>query len=207
MLTLCRAAPKLDFAVLLKGNRWHGSADKNRRQTMNHRTTAGRRVALGLTVMASLIAQAYAQEATTATATATTTPAAAEAPMQTVQVTGYRNSLLSSARDKRESVGFQDSINAEDLGKFPDKNIAESLSRVPGVQVARDVTGEGMTIQIRGLGSSFTKILLNNSPIAVASSGPIDGANTNREVDLDLLPTDLFTKLTVSKSPTAGQIE
>ncbi|GGY60593.1 TonB-dependent receptor [Pseudoduganella albidiflava] len=172
---------------------------------MNHRTTAGRRVALGLTAMASLIAQAYAQDATTATAT--NTPAAAEAPMQTVQVTGYRNSLLSSARDKKESVGFQDSINAEDLGKFPDKNIAESLSRVPGVQVARDVTGEGMTIQIRGLGSSFTKILLNNSPIAVASSGPIDGANTNREVDLDLLPTDLFTKLTVSKSPTAGQIE
>ena len=175
---------------------------------MNHRTTAGRRVALGLTVMASMIAQAYAQDTTANTATTTpNTATAAEAPMQTVQVTGYRNSLLSSARDKKESVGFQDSINAEDLGKFPDKNLAESLSRVPGVQVARDVTGEGMTIQIRGLGSSFTKILLNNSPIAVASSGPIDGANTNREVDLDLLPTDLFTKLTVSKSPTAGQIE
>ncbi len=128
---------------------------------MKHRTTAGRRVALGLTAMASLIAQAYAQDATTAnTAPAATT--AAEAPMQTVQVTGYRNSLLSSARDKKEAVGFQDSINAEDLGKFPDKNIAESLSRVPGVGVSRDVTGEGMTIQIRGLGSSFTKILLND---------------------------------------------
>jgi TonB-dependent receptor len=73
--------------------------------------------------------------------------------------------------------------------------------------VARDITGEGSTIQIRGLGSSFTKILLNGAPIAVASSGPIDGANTSREVDLDLLPTDLFTKLTVSKSPTAEMIE
>ncbi|USX24213.1 TonB-dependent receptor [Oxalobacteraceae bacterium OTU3CINTB1] len=177
---------------------------------MNQRTTASRRAALGLTVMASMIAQAYAQQTAPAPAaetTATTPAATAEAPITSVQVTGYRNSLLSSARDKKESVGFQDSINAEDFGKFPDKNLAESLSRVPGVGVSRDVTGEGMTIQIRGLGSSFTKILLNNSPIAVASSGPIDGANTNREVDLDLLPTDLFTKLTVSKSPTAGQIE
>jgi TonB-dependent receptor len=176
---------------------------------MNQRTTASRRAALGLTVMASMIAQAYAQQTAPAAETTAATPAAttAEAPITSVQVTGYRNSLLSSARDKKESVGFQDSINAEDFGKFPDKNLAESLSRVPGVGVSRDVTGEGMTIQIRGLGSSFTKILLNNSPIAVASSGPIDGANTNREVDLDLLPTDLFTKLTVSKSPTAGQIE
>ena len=156
---------------------------------------ARRQVVLGLSVMASLISQAYAQEA------------AADTSMQTVQVTGYRNSLLSSAKDKKEAIGFQDSINAEDFGKFPDKNIAESVARIPGVGVSRDVTGEGMNIQIRGLGSSFTKILLNNAQIAVASSGPIDGANTNREVDLDLLPTDLFTKLTVSKSPTADMIE
>lgn len=181
------------------------------KQHGRHAAQARKQVVLGLTVMASVIAQAYAQEA--ATAPAAPVAAAAEpvqdsgAALQTVKVTGFRNSLISSAKDKKESVGFQDSINAEDLGKFPDKNIAESLARVPGVGVSRDVTGEGMTIQIRGLGSSFTKILLNNSPVAVASSGPIDGANTNREVDLDLLPTDLFTKLTVSKSPTAGQIE
>ncbi|WP_343728465.1 TonB-dependent receptor [Duganella sp.] len=164
---------------------------------------AGRQMAFGLTVMAGLIAQSYAQDTTPAAAA----PQADAAPMTVVQVSGYRNSLLSSAKDKKEAVGFQDSINSEDFGKFPDKNIAESLSRIPGVGVARDITGEGSTIQIRGLGSSFTKILLNGAPIAVASSGPIDGANTNREVDLDLLPTDLFTKLTVSKSPTAEMIE
>ncbi len=162
---------------------------------------SGRQMAFGLTVMAGLIAQSFAQEAAPAA------PAQDDANMTVVQVSGYRNSLLSSAKDKKEAVGFQDSINAEDFGKFPDKNIAESLSRIPGVGVSRDVTGEGATIQIRGLGSSFTKILLNGAPIAVASSGPIDGANTNREVDLDLLPTDLFTKLTVSKSPTAEMIE
>jgi TonB-dependent receptor len=177
------------------------------KQHGRHAAQARKQVVLGLTVMAGVIAQAYAQEAATAPAPAPQAVQDSGAGLQTVKVTGFRNSLISSAKDKKESVGFQDSINAEDLGKFPDKNIAESLARVPGVGVSRDVTGEGMTIQIRGLGSSFTKILLNNSPVAVASSGPIDGANTNREVDLDLLPTDLFTKLTVSKSPTAGQIE
>jgi TonB-dependent receptor len=169
-------------------------------------------MAFGLTVMAGLIAQSYAQDTTPAAAAAPAPAAQDAAPqedagMTVVKVSGYRNSLLSSAKDKKEAVGFQDSINAEDIGKFPDKNIAESLSRIPGVGVSRDITGEGATIQIRGLGSSFTKILLNGAPIAVASSGPIDGANTNREVDLDLLPTDLFTKLTVSKSPTAEMIE
>jgi len=159
-----------------------------------------RQVVLGLGVLAGLIQQAYAQDATAPAPVVSTDTAV-------VKVTGYRASLLSSAKDKKEAVGFQDTISAEDIGKFPDKNIAESLSRVPGVQIARDVTGEGMNIQIRGLGSSFTKILLNNAQIAVASSGPIDGANTNREIDLDLLPTDLFTKLTVSKSPTADLIE
>jgi len=157
-----------------------------------------RHVVLGLSVLAGLIHQAYAQETPVVQAEANTT---------VVKVTGYRASLLSSAKDKQESVGFTDTISAEDIGKFPDKNIAESLSRVPGVQIRRDVTGEGMNIQIRGLGSSFTKVLLNNAQIAVASSGPTDGQNSNREIDLDLLPTDLFTKLTVSKSPTAGQLE
>ncbi|MFP5393363.1 MAG: TonB-dependent receptor, partial [Gammaproteobacteria bacterium] len=158
-----------------------------------------RNVVVGLTAMASLIAQAYAQDATSA--------APAADAMQTVKVTGYRASLLSSAKDKKEAVGFTDTISSEDFGKFPDKNIAESLSRIPGVQISRDVTGEGMNVQIRGLGSSFTKVLLNNAQIAVASSGPADGQNSNREIDLDLLPTDLFTKLTVSKSPTAGMLE
>ena len=64
-----------------------------------------------------------------------------------------------------------------------------------------------MNIQIRGLGTSFTKVLLNGAPVAVASTGTTDSQNSNREVDLDLLPTDLFTKLTVNKSPTASMLE
>jgi TonB-dependent receptor len=153
---------------------------------------------LSLTVLAGMISSAFAQEAQG--------PDQTSAP-QTVTVTGYRASLASSARDKRDSTAFQDSIFAEDIGKFPDTNIAESLNRIPGVQVSRDITGEGVNVQIRGLGTSFTKVLLNGAPVAVASTGTTDAQSTNREVDLDLLPTDLFTKLTVSKSPTASMIE
>ncbi len=170
-------------------------------QAAGYRAPVSRQVLFGLTAMASLISQAYAQDAAAPAA-----PVTAE-PVQAVVVTGYRASLETSARDKRAAVGFQDSVFAEDLGKFPDTNIAESLNRIPGVQVAREITGEGLNIQIRGLGTSFTKVLLNGAPIAVASTGRTDNQNTNREVDLDMLPTDLFKKLTVNKSPTAAMIE
>jgi TonB-dependent receptor len=126
---------------------------------------------------------------------------------ETVVVTGYRASLESSANAKRASTSFTDSVFAEDIGKFPDSNIAESLNRIPGVTILRDSDGEGVNVSIRGLGTNFTKILLNNAQISVASSGPIDQTNNNREVDLNMFPTELFTQLTVSKSPTADQLE
>ena len=84
---------------------------------------------------------------------------------------------------------------------FPDLNIAESLNRIPGIQITREINGEGLNIAIRGLGSNFTKMLLNGAPVAVASTGRTDSQTTNREVDLDLFPTELFTRLDVSKIP------
>ncbi|MGP7794426.1 TonB-dependent receptor [Sphingomonas sp. CLY1604] len=123
-----------------------------------------------------------------------------------IVVTGYRASLQSQTNAKRNSVGFTDSIFAEDIGKFPDTNIAESVNRIPGVTIAREVTGEGTSVAIRGLGTNFTRVLLNGAPVATASVR-FDAQSTNREVDLDLLPTELFTQLTVSKSPTAAQVE
>ena len=184
---------------------------KKQQKQLARRSQAGRNVLFGLTAMASLIAQAYAEEVPAAPAAQQEAPASdstgGAAPMQKIQVTGYRASLETSARDKRNAIGFQDSVFAEDLGKFPDSNIAESLNRVPGIQISREITGEGLNIQIRGLGTSFTKVLLNGAPVAVASTGRTDNQNTNREVDLDLLPTDLFKKLTVNKSPTAEMVE
>jgi TonB-dependent receptor len=124
-----------------------------------------------------------------------------------VVVTGFRASLQSATNAKRESVGFSDSVFAEDIGKFPDLNIAESLNRIPGIQLSREVTGEGLNVAIRGLNTNFTKTTINGASVSVASTGRVDGQGQNREVDLDLFPTELFTRLDVSKSPTASQLE
>lgn len=133
-------------------------------------------------------------------------PAVAQ-ELETVTVTGYRASLESSANIKKQSVGFTDSVFAEDIGKFPDTNIAEALNRIPGVTLSRETDGEGVNISIRGLGTNFTKITLNNAQIAIASTGATDNQNTNREVDLNMFPSELFSQLQVDKSPRAELLE
>jgi TonB-dependent receptor len=120
---------------------------------------------------------------------------------------GYRSSVEFSTQAKRDAINVVDTVYAEDIGKFPDTNIAESLNRIPGVQLTRDVDGEGVNIQIRGLGTDFTKILLNGDQLAVASPGTLNAQNQNREVDLDLLPTEFFTQLTVNKTPQPSMTE
>jgi TonB-dependent receptor len=124
-----------------------------------------------------------------------------------IVVTGYRASLRSSTEAKRNAVSFTDSVFAEDIGQFPDLNIAESLNRIPGIQLAREVNGEGLQIAIRGLDTNFTKIVLNSTQIAVASTGSADAQGVNRELDLDIFPTELFTRLDVSKTQRASQLE
>src|SRR5579883_2463711 len=127
--------------------------------------------------------------------------------VESVTVTGYAASLQKATEAKRDSTNFTDTVFAEDIGKFPDTNIAESLNRIPGVTISREVTGEGVNVSIRGLGTNFTKVTLNGDNIAVASTGAADQSNANREVDLNWFPTELFTQLSVSKSPTADMLE
>jgi TonB-dependent receptor len=136
-----------------------------------------------------------------------TTSASAQESLETVTVTGYRASLESSANAKRASIGFSEAVFAEDIAKFPDTNLAESLNRIPGITLVRDINGEGVNISIRGLGTNFTKMTLNNAPIAIASTGGTDAANNNREVDLNMFPSELFTQLQVDKTPRAEMIE
>ncbi len=130
-----------------------------------------------------------------------------DAQLDEIVVTGYRGTLLNSTNAKRESVGFGEVIFADDIGKLPSQNLAESINRIPGVKIARDVTGEGRQISVRGLGPSFTKIVLNGNNIAVAADGNMTGTNSNREIDLDIFPTELFSSLAVSKTPTAAHLE
>lgn len=127
--------------------------------------------------------------------------------VEEVVVTGYKASLQNATNAKRESTSLVESVFAEDIGKFPDLNVAESIGRIPGIQLTRDINGDGMQIAIRGLGTNFTKVMLNGSQIAVASGGSVDSQNQNREVDLNLFPTELFTRIDVSKTPVASGLE
>jgi TonB-dependent receptor len=126
--------------------------------------------------------------------------------VEEVVVTGFRRSLADSTNAKRAAVGFVDTIFTEDIGKFPDTNLAESFNRIPGITITREITGEGLNVAIRGLNTNFTRVLLNNAPIAIASTGQ-DNASQNREVDLDMFPSELFSQLSVHKTPSADLIE
>jgi TonB-dependent receptor len=169
-----------------------------------------RKTLLAATALAGLAAgAAHAQTAAPAPAP---TPAPTEATADTTSVdeiivTGIRRSLQASTMAKRNAVAFGDSIFAEDIGKLPATNLAETLNRIPGVTLNRDINGEGVQVSIRGLGPSFSKVLLNNTQIAVASDGGTNGGSANREVDLDFFPSELFTRLDVAKSPMADTLE
>ncbi len=126
---------------------------------------------------------------------------------QQVVVTGYRRSLEDAAAAKRENTNFTDSIFAEDIGKFPDLNLAEALQRLPGIQIERDATGEGTRVNIRGLGSQFTVLSMNGAQLQTASDNTIGSINDGRGSSLDLFPTELFRSLNISKTPLASQIE
>jgi TonB-dependent receptor len=188
-----------------------------------------RRRVFVITVLASLIASAYAQAQTAPEAAAapstTAAPAKAVAPAKataaldtptpdakivpTVTVTGFRSSLALSANEKRDNIGLSDTVFSEDIGKFPDPNIADALARVPGVTVNRGtIDGEGLNISIRGMGANFTRVLLNGAPMASASAGSWGGnISANREVDMDFLPSELFRSASVYKSQQASLID
>ena len=127
--------------------------------------------------------------------------------VEEVTVTGFARSLELSTEAKRNSLGFSDTIFAEDIGKFPDTNVAESLNRIPGVTIQREIDGSGTNVAIRGLGTNFTKVLLNGAQVVTSSTGPTNSTNSNREVDLNVFPTELFTQLTVDKASRADELE
>src|SRR3546814_3879967 len=78
---------------------------------------------------------------------------------------------------------------------------------MPGVRLNRDISGEGTQVAIRGLGPSFTRVLLNGSQLQVASDGGTNGGSANREVDLDSFPSELFTRLDLAKTPSPSTLE
>ena len=128
----------------------------------------------------------------------------AGAEPEEVLVTGIRGSLKQSIDIKRNAATVVDAINAEDIGKFPDRNAAESLSRIPGVNVSREF-GEGEKVNIRGTSSDYNRTLLNGQTVASADWFILD--NPNRSFNYTLLPSVLIGTVEVHKSPEASQEE
>ncbi|MCE4554613.1 TonB-dependent receptor [Pelomonas cellulosilytica] len=124
--------------------------------------------------------------------------------LETVTITGIRASLASALNKKREESGIVDVVRAEDIGKFPDTNLAESLQRVPGVVIDRDA-GEGRQITVRGLGGDFTRTRINGIE-GLATTGGTDssgGNNRSRTMDFNVFASELFQQITVRKSQSA----
>lgn len=130
--------------------------------------------------------------------------AAAEQEVETIEVRGIRASNKANINLKRFSDSVVDAITAEDIGKFPDKNVAESLSRITGVAVSREF-GEGEKISIRGAGPALNRTLLNGQTVASADWFILDPSV--RSFNYTLLPSAIVKDLEVHKTPTASQDE
>ena len=129
------------------------------------------------TLVAAAVALALSGQTATVLAAQTTT--SNNQQIEEVVVTGIRGSLRESLETKRESVSVVDALTAEDVGKFPDKNLAEALQRVPGIVISRDF-GEGERVNLRGLSSTLTRTLLNGHSLATADWFILDQLNTTR---------------------------
>lgn len=116
--------------------------------------------------------------------------------IEVIEVSGIRGSTAKNLNIKRFSNAIVDAITAEDIGKFPDKNVADSLQRVPGIVIQRN-GGEGSTVSIRGLSSDLTFSQLNGNFISSSPGEP------SRSFDYGLLPSAMIDKVEVYKSPEA----
>ncbi len=132
-------------------------------------------------------------------AVAQETAAEGEANGDEIVVTGIRASLEASAMIKREAQGVVDAISAEDIGKFPDTNLAESLQRITGVSIDRS-NGEGSLVTVRGFGPEFNLVTLNGRQMPTALIGDGGSAPSSRSFDFANLASEGIAAVEVYKS-------
>lgn len=114
--------------------------------------------------------------------------------VEVIEVRGIRASAKADINNKRFANAVVDSITAEDIGKFPDKNVAESLSRITGVGVSREF-GEGEKITVRGSDPTKNRTLLNGQNVGTADWFILD--NPSRSFNFTMLPSSLVSSLEV----------
>ena len=153
----------------------------------------------------------------TAQAVAQTTPAAADdasAVVPSVVVTGVRAALEQSLRQKRNADAVVDVVTAEDIGKMPDKNVADAIQRLPGVNTQSSAGGEGGfgendRVSLRGTSPSLQQTLFNGHAISTGDWFILNqlGGNVGRSSSFSLLPSELVGSVVVQKSATADLVE
>ncbi len=167
-----------------------------------NRITFAVKSALGLTLLAPP-ALVFAQ-----------TPVATEATsLEEVVVTGIRHSVEQSLELKRAATNVVEVITAEDIGKMPDKNVADSLSRVPGVTISSASANEGGfdendRVSMRGTNPSLTQTLINGHGVAAGDWFVLNQVQqVGRSVSYTLLPSELVSQVVVHKSSQASLVE
>ncbi|WP_417706647.1 TonB-dependent receptor [Rheinheimera aquimaris] len=141
------------------------------------------------TAIAVLMASSLVQAQDTNTA-----DSSASEDIEVIQISGIRGSLIRSMDVKRDASGVVDAISAEEMGKFPDTNLAESLQRITGVSVSRS-NGEGSQITVRGFGPEFNLITLNGRQMP--------GTGNTRSYNLENLASDGISAIEVYKTARA----
>jgi iron complex outermembrane receptor protein len=139
--------------------------------------------------------------------------AAPDTALEEIVVTGYRKSVEASLEAKREATDLVDVITADDIGKMPDKNVADSLARVPGVTTSAAGANEGGfdendRVSMRGTNPSLTQTLINGHSVAAGDWFVLDQTGTvGRSVSYTLLPSEIVSKVVVQKSSSASLVE
>lgn len=131
-----------------------------------------------------------------------------EADSEEIIVSGIRASLKQAQDIKRDAQGVVDAISAEDIGKFPDTNLAEALQRITGVSIDRQ-SGEGSTVTVRGFGPEFNLVVLNGRQMPTSTLGDGFSAPSSRSFDFGNLAAEGVAGVEVYKSgraslPTGG---
>mgnify|MGYP000090621012 CR=1 FL=1 len=152
---------------------------------------AGISFALGMTAMIPALAQDTVTDADRAYADT----------LEEIEVVGIRGSLMRAMDIKRNSSGVVDAISAEDMGKMPDANLAESLQRITGVSINRN-NGEGQEITVRGLGPNFNLVTLNGRQMP-ASGLEVDTVNASRSFDFSNIASEGISGVDVYKTSRA----
>ena len=144
---------------------------------------------------------AAAPGAASAPAVAADAPAAGgnSPDLQEIVVTGIRASLEKSLEIKKDAAVVLDSINATEMGRFPDADVADSLEHLPGITIDRTTGGEGIHVNVRGLGPQYNITTLNNRILATDDD--------SRDLAFDVLPSEIISGADVLKSPQASALE